>query len=219
MNFLLAAAASAPPPRPSVSIHARPRDVPHLRPRDAGHHLLVRAQVHRREQLLRRRPRHHRVAERPRRRGRLHERGELPRHRGDDCLQGLRRLHVFRRLAGGVSHRAAGRRRTAAQRRQIHDGGRARLPPQPASRARDGRALHAHRFDLLHDRANGRRGRAGETAAPRRGLRMGRHRRRRADDCLCRLRRDAGDDLGANHQGHPAHERLALPEHSRAETL
>ena len=30
------------------------------------------------------------------------------------------------------------------------------------------------------------------------------HRRRRADDYLCRLRRNAGHDLGANHQGHPA---------------
>ena len=38
-------------------------------------------------------------------------------------------------------------------------------------------------------------------------LRDRRHRRRRADDRLCGLRRHARDDLGADHQGDPAHER------------
>ena len=36
-------------------------------------------------------------------------------------------------------------------------------------------------------------------------LRTRRHRRRRAHDYLCRLRRHARDDLGADHQGDPAH--------------
>ena len=47
-----------------------------------------------------------------------------------------------------------------------------RLSPRPG--ARDGLAQHAHRFDLLHDRADGRRGRAGEAAAARRAATNGR---------------------------------------------
>ena len=44
------------------------------------------------------------------------------------------------------------------------------------------------------------------------------HRRRRAHDHLCRLRRHARDDLGADHQGDPAHGRndLAQPARARA---
>jgi hypothetical protein len=47
----------------------------------------------------------------------------------------------------------------------VHDGRRARLPPQPAAGTRDGLAKHDHREHLLYDRADGRRRRAGRSAA------------------------------------------------------
>ena len=138
------------------------------------------------------------------------------------AFSGLRRLHVLGRLAGGVPHRALRRRRAAAQRRQVHHGRRARLPAAPAARARHGVAQHAHRQHVLHDRADGRRRRAGEPAAQ--GLRhrastTAVDRRRRADDRLRRLRRHAGDHLGADHQGDAADGRHDPAQHSGAGAL
>ena len=163
-----------------------------------------------------RRPAHHRLAKRRRRRGRLHERSFVSRHRRAHRLLRLRRLHVLGRLARRLSHRPARRRRAAAQFRQIHHGRRARLPAEPAARPRHGGAEHDHGQHLLHDRADGRRGRARHPVV--RQLRQLSHRghwRRRAHDHLRRLRRHAGHHLGADHQGHPPHGRHHSAQHPR----
>ena len=61
-------------------------------------------------------------------------------------------------------------------------------------------------------------GRARHTVARQlaRQLSNGGHRRRRAHDYLCRLRRNARHDLGADHQGDFAHGRDDLAEPARA---
>ena len=90
-----------------------------------------------------------------------------------------------------------------------YDGGCARLSSESAAGSRDGGVEHDHSQHVLHDRADGGRGGAGHVAPGQlaRELRAGGHRRRRADDYLRRVWRNAGDDLGADHQGDPAHGR------------
>ena len=172
----------------------------------AGDHLLGGAALAKRGRILHREPADHRLAKRRRGGGRLHERGVVSRDRGLDRVLRLRRLHVLRRLAGGLSHRAAGRCGTAAQRRQIHHGRCARLSAQSAAGARHGGVEHDHGQHVLHDRADGGRGRARHAVAGQLACQLPScgHRRRDPDDYLRRLRRHAGDDLGADHQGDPA---------------
>ncbi len=94
---------------------------------------------------------------------------------------------------------------TAAQCRQVHHGGRAGVPTEAASGAGHGVAEHADGQHVLHDRADGGRGRAGETAAGRKGhLQQGGDRRGNSDDRVRGVRRHAGNHMGADHQGHPA---------------
>ena len=161
------------------------------------------------------------VAERHRRSRRLHERRVVLRHCGHHRVSGLRRLHVFRRLARRVPHGALDRRRAVAQRGQVHDGRRARVSLEPAAGARDGRALDADREHVLHDRADGRRGRPRVAAAARHGHHVsdGGHRHRRADDRVRGVRRNARDHLGADRQSHPADGRHDSAQHSRAGAL
>ncbi len=83
---------------------------------------------------------------------------------GPDLDLGLRRLHVLGRLAGRVHHRAAGHRRAVPQHRQVHAGRHPRVPQQSARHAHRRRHLGHHRVDVLPDRADGRRRRAGEDA-------------------------------------------------------
>ena len=158
------------------------------------------------------------VAERHRRSRRLHERRVVLGNSGHHRVSGLRRLHVFRRLARRVPHGALDRRRAVAQRRQVHDGRRARVSLEPAAGARDGRALDADREHVLHDRADGRRGRPRVAAAARHGHHVsdGRHRHRRADDRVRGVRRNARDHLGADRQSHLADGRHDPAQHSRA---
>ena len=138
---------------------------------------------------------------------------------GSDRVLWLRRLHVFGRLAGRVSHRVARRGGTVAQCRQIHHGGRARLSAESATGARDGGAEHDHGQHVLHDRADGRRGSARHTscsAARMSVIKLAVIGGRRAHDHLRRLRRHARHDLGADHQGDPAHGRNHSAESARA---
>ena len=113
------------------------------------------------------------------------------------------------------------RRRAAAQRGQVHDGRRARVSLEPAAGARDGRAVDADREHVLHDRADGRRGRPRVAAAARHGHHVsnGRHRHRRADDRVRGVRRNARDHLGADRQSHPADGRHDSAQHPRARPL
>ena len=133
----------------------------------------------------------------------------LPRHRRHHRAVGLRRVPLLHRLPRRVAGRAAARGRAAAQQRQVHDGRRPRVPDEAAPGARRRRHLHDHRLDLLPARADGRRRRARHAAA-RRHQRHGQEhhdrRRRRADDLLRHGRRHEGHDLGADHQGRPAHD-------------
>ncbi len=73
-------------------------------------------------------------------------------------------------LAGGLPDGAAHRGRTAPQCREIHHGGFARLPAEGPAGPRGGFPEHADGLHLLYDRADGRRGRAGEVTAPGREL-------------------------------------------------
>ncbi len=129
--------------------------------------------------------------------------GVVPRHRRPDLALRLRRLHVLGRLAGRLHHRAAGDRRAVSQHRQIHAVRHSRLSQQSAGGADRRRAVDDHGVDVLPDRADGRRRRAGEDADRHRLRNLG-DGRRRADARLRAVRRDGGDDLGADHQGDPA---------------
>ena len=99
---------------------------------------------------------------------------------------------------------AAGR--AHAQRRQVHDGRRARLPAEGGTRPDGGRHGDAGRLVRLPRRADGRRGRAAAGARRDRLRAVGRA-DRRLHARLRRPRRDAGHDLGADHQGRPADDR------------
>ena len=182
----------------------------------AWHHLLGVQALRRLQRLLRRRSPDQGLAERSRGRRRLHERRILPRHRRYYRVFRLRRFHVLRGLAGCLSDGAAGGRRAAAQRRQIHHGRRAGLSTEGAAGAGHGVDQHADRQHLLHDRADGRRGRAGGPAAERLRHQLPRRGdwRRHSDDHLRRVRRHAGDHVGADRQGHPADGRHGPAEHS-----
>ena len=134
----------------------------------------------------------------------------VPRHRGPDLDLGLRRLHVLGRLARRVHHRAAGDRRAVPEHRQVHAGRHPRVPQQPARHADRRRDLGHHRLDVLPDRADGRRRRAGEDADRHRLRDLG-GRRRRADAGVRAVRRHGRDDVGADHQGGAAGDRVDRP--------
>ena len=201
----------------AASVASSP-DVPRLHRDHAVDHVVGCAQERGLERVLRGGTIAESVAERHRRGGRLHERRVVLRHRGHHRVSGLRRLHVFRRLARRVPHGALDRRRAVAQRGQVHDGRRARVSLEPAAGARDGRALDADREHVLHDRADGRRRRARVAAAARHGhyVSDGGRRHRRADDRVRGVRRNARDHLGADRQSHLADGRHDSAQHSRA---
>ena len=133
----------------------------------AGHYLLGVEAIGGGERVLCGEPADQGLAERNRGGRRLHERGVVSGDRGDHRVSGIRRIHVFGGMAGGVSDGAAGDRGTVAQCGQVHDGGCAGIPAEAAAGAGDGVAEHADGEHVLHDRADGGRGRAGETAAGR----------------------------------------------------
>ena len=72
------------------------------------------------------------------------------------------------------------------------------------------RAFGHHRVDVLPDGADGRRWRAGEDADRHRLRDLG-DRRRRADARLRAVRRHGRDDMGADHQGGSARDRVDHP--------
>jgi len=81
------------------------------------------------------------------------------------------------------------------------------LSHEGAARPRDGFAEHAHRQHVLHDRANGGRGCARHVAASKVHTLLFMRRSSASGVLIDRLRcvrRDARDDVGANHQGHLA---------------
>ena len=186
------------------------RPVPRLHRHHALHHVLGQPAEQDRRGLLRRRPVVLGLPERPGDRRRLHVRRLVPRHRRADRAVRLRRLPLLDRLPGRVAGRAAAGRRADAQLRPLHDGRRARVPDAAAPGPDGGRHLHHHRVDLLPDRADGRRRRAGRAAAGHRQDRdlprhVPEHReerhhraRRRADDPLRHRRRHAWHHLGAD---------------------
>ena len=191
-------------------------DVPRLRGGHAGDHLFQRPQIERGQRLLRRRPPDHGLAERPRGRRRLHERRELPRHCRHDRDERLRRLHVFGWLPRRLSDRPLHRRRAAPELWKIYDGRHAGLSLEPKTCSRSGFLEHAHRLGFLHDRPNGRSGRAGAPVDSWCQLRSCCGGGRGVDGGVCRFRRNARHHLGANHQGHPAHERQYIFECPRS---
>src|SRR5215471_3366979 len=102
-------------------------------------------------------------------------------------------------MAGGVSDGAAGNRRAPAECGQVHDGGCVGVPTEAASGAGHGFAEHVDCEHVLHDRADGGRWGAGETAAWEHGhLQPGGDCGWNLDDRLRRVWRNAGDDLGAD---------------------
>ena len=178
-----------------------------LRPRRHARHHPLGGQAHaQRHRVLRRRPRRLRPRQRRRHRGRLPERLDVPRLRRPDVPVRLRRLgHRPRRLpvvpAGLVPAR-----RADAQRGQVHGRRRAGVPPEGAPRAGRDRDQHAADQRHLPGRAARRRGRrdrgAGGDLVPVRGDDL-----RRLHGRLRGLRRHAGDDVGADHQGRDADDR------------
>ena len=178
-----------------------------VRARDnAGDHALGRQAHAQRDRVLRRRPRHLRPRQRRRDRGRLPVRLDVPRLRGPDVPVRLRRLDHRPRRLPVVPARALPARRADAQRGQVHRRRRARVPPARA--AGPGRDGDQHAADLGHlpGRAAGRRGRrdrgAGRDQLPDRGADL-----RRLHGRLRRVRRHAGHDVGADHQGRDADDR------------
>ena len=127
---------------------------------------------------------------------------------GAIALHGLRRLPLQHRLPRRVAHRAAARRRAAAQHRPLHDGRRPVVPHARAAGPHGGRDLDAGRVVLLPAGADGRRRRTRRAAAqhqrPRRAERHHRP-RRRPDDRLRAHRRHEGHDLRPDDQGGAAH--------------
>ncbi len=134
-----------------------PRHVPAHHRHHPGRGGLGRPQDQDRGRLLRRRRRHHRHPERLGDRRRLHVGRLVPRYFRPDLPVRLRRLHVLGRLAGGLHHGSADRRRTVPQRRQVHPRRHPLLPHRSQAGARRGRHLHRGRLDLLPDRPDGRR--------------------------------------------------------------
>ena len=68
--------------------------------------------------------------------------------------------------------------------------------------SKGGVVLMTKAMAIDHDRADGRRRRAGKVAPRRiRHLQPGGDRRRHSHDRLCRVRRNAGDDMGADREG------------------
>ena len=174
------------------------RDVPRREAREVG------------LRLLHRRRRRHGHAERLGDRGRLPVGGIVPRHRGTDLAVRLRRVHVLGRLARRLHHGAAADRRALPQHRPLHALRHPRLPQQPEGDAHRRGDLGDHGLDVLPDRADGRRRRAGEDA-DRHRLRVLGDRGRRADARLRAVRRHGRHHLGADHQGDPAGDRVADP--------
>ena len=159
-----------------------------------------------RHRVLCRRTRRRRRRQRRRHRRRLPVRVDVPRLRGPDVPVRLRRLDHRPRRLPVVPARALPARRADAQRGQVHRRRRARLPPARAAGA--GRDGDQHAADLGHlpGRAARRRGRrdrgAGRHLVPDRRADL-----RRVHGRLRRLRRHAGHDLGADHQGLHADDR------------
>ncbi len=160
-----------------------------------------RAQGDRR--LLRRRAPDHGRAERPRDLRRLPVGGVVPRHRGPDLPVRLRRVPVLDRVPRRVPDGDVPARRAHAQRGQVHDRRRARVPAAGAPGAHRRGARHAGRRRLLPDRADGRRGRA-DREAGRHQLLARRRPHRRLHALLRRVRRHGRHHVGADHQGVPA---------------
>ena len=177
-----------------------------LRDRPLDHardHLLGVQADDRRGHLLRRRPQHHRLAERPGDLRRLPVGRLVPGHRRPDLPVRVRRLPVLDRLPRRLPDGDVPARRAHAQRGQVHDRRRARVPPARAARAPGRGDRHAGRRRLLPDRADGRRGRAHPGARRHRLHPVGPH-HRHVHALLRRLRRHARHDVGADHQGRAA---------------
>ena len=141
--------------------------------------------------------------QRRRHRRRLPQRLDLPRLRRPDVPVRLRRLDHRPRRLPVVPARALPARRADAQRGQVHRRRRALVPPEGAARACRHGDQHAADLGHLPGRAARRRGRRdrgpGGHQLPGRGADL-----RRLHGRLRRLRRHAGDDLGADHQGRDA---------------
>ena len=156
-----------------------------------------------RDRLLGGRARHLLAPERPGDRGRLHVGGRLPGRLGAHLPVRVRRLPDGRGGARVLHPRPAAARGAHAQRRQVHDGRRPLVPPQPAARAHRGGDGHAVRRSLLPAGADDRGGRA-HRGARRAQLPGGGAHHGRGDAHLRHLRRDARHHLGADHQGRAA---------------
>ena len=161
--------------------------------------------------LLRRRRRRLRPAERLGDRRRLPVGRVLPRHRRPDLALRLRRLHVLGGLAGGLHHRAAGDRRALPQHRQVHAVRHPRLPQRPEEDARSSAALSTITVSTFYLTAQMVGG--GVLVKTLIGIdyEISVIARRRPDAGLRAVRRHGGDDLGADHQGRPAGDRVDPP--------
>ena len=168
-----------------------------------GHYLLGLAAHHLGDPVLGRRQADHRAPERPRDRRRLHVGGFVPGDRRPDLLLRVRWVPLLRRIPGRLPHRALPAQRADAECRQVHDRRRPRLPAERAPGPGRRRARHPCRRRLLPDCADGRR-RDHHRRPGRDRLQHRRDRDRRLHARLRRLRRDAGDDRGADRQGDPA---------------
>ena len=172
----------------------------------ARHHLVGRQAQPQRDRLLHRRARRGRRLQRHRHRGRLPVGLDLPGLRGPHVPLRLRRLD---HRAGSDALVPAGplpAGRPDAQRRQVHRGRRAQLPPAQAPGAdRRGHQHAAHLRHLPHRPARGRG--LADRGPGRHQLHAGRPHLRDLHGRLRRLRRHARHDVGADHQGRHAHDR------------
>ena len=130
--------------RPAGAQHSRHRHVPYLRVRMT---LGITKWAASRDPigggLLCRRRRHHRLPERAGDRRRLHVGGVVPRHFRPRLRDRLRRLDLFRRLAGRLADRAVPDRRAAAQSRQVHLRRRRLVPARADADPHPGGDRHA----------------------------------------------------------------------------
>ena len=181
--------------------------------RDARHHLFQRAQIHRLQRLLRRRPPHHGWQ------NGLAVAGDYMSAASFLGIAGMIAFYGYDGFMYSVGWLVAYLTVLLIVAEPLRNAGKYtmadllayRLKPRPVRAMASLSTLTVSTFYMIAQMVGA--GALVKLLLPGVHFNCGDHRRGRAHDRLCGLRRHARDDLGADHQGDPAHERHDLPQH------